>query len=156
MRKFWWIAVFVVVLDQLTKLAAVKFLTVSPIVVTSFFNLQLVYNTGAAFGFLNDASGWQNMLFVIIAIIVSLFIIAMAFRLGANDVQVMVALMLILGGAVGNLIDRVRLDYVIDFIDLHYQIWHWPAFNIADSAISIGAVLLVLDVFGLGFPKRHD
>jgi signal peptidase II len=80
----------------------------------------------------------------------------MAFRLGANDVQVMVALMLILGGAVGNLIDRVRLDYVIDFIDLHYQIWHWPAFNIADSAISVGAVLLVLDVFGLGFPKRHD
>ena len=125
MRKFWWIAVLVVVLDQLTKLAAVKFLTVSPIVVTSFFNLQLVYNTGAAFGFLNDASGWQNMLFVIIAIIVSLFIIAMAFRLGANDVQVMVALMLILGGAVGNLIDRVRLDYVIDFIDLHYQICGW-------------------------------
>ncbi len=155
MLKFWWIAILIVILDQATKLAAVKLLA-NPIAVTPFFNLMLVFNSGAAFGFLDGASGWQNMLFVIIAIVVSLFIIGMAFRLGANEVQVMVALMLILGGALGNLADRVRLGYVVDFLDLHYQIWHWPSFNIADTAISIGAVLLVLDAFGLGFPKRHN
>ncbi|GMQ90121.1 MAG: signal peptidase II [Gammaproteobacteria bacterium] len=155
MLKFWWIAILIVILDQATKLAAVK-LFANPIAMTPFFNLVLVFNSGAAFGFLDGASGWQNMLFVVIAIVVSLFIIGMAFRLGANEVQVRVALMLILGGALGNLADRVRLGYVVDFLDLHYQTWHWPSFNMADTAISIGAVLLVLDAFGLGFPKRHN
>lgn len=155
MVKFYSIAVLVVVLDQVSKLAAVKHLIRSPIEVMPFVNLSLVFNTGAAFGFLSDASGWQNMLFVIIAIVVSFVVIAMVRRLGTNDVQVLVGLMLVLGGAVGNLIDRLRLGYVVDFIDVYYQSWHWPAFNIADSAITIGAVLLVLDAIGLGLRKRY-
>lgn len=155
MLKFYWIAIVVIILDQVSKLAAVKYLLRNPIEVAPFLNLSLVFNSGAAFGFLSDASGWQNLLFVVIAIVVSFVIIAMVRRLGANDVQVLVGLMFILGGAMGNLIDRLRLGYVIDFIDVYYQSWHWPAFNVADSAITIGAVVLVLDAVGLGFSKRY-
>lgn len=154
MAKFWLIAIVVIVLDQVSKLAAVKYLIRHPIELTSFLNLALVFNQGAAFGLLSNASGWQNMLFVIIAIVVSLFIVTMVRRLGANDVQVLVGLMLILGGAVGNVIDRLRHGYVVDFIDVHYDHWHWPAFNMADSAITMGAILLVLDAIGLGWRKR--
>jgi signal peptidase II len=77
-------------------------------------------------------------------------------HVGVNDTQVLTGLMLILGGAAGNLIDRLRQGYVVDFIDFHYQNWHWPAFNVADSSITIGAVLLVLDAIGLGFSKRYQ
>lgn len=155
MLRFYWIALLVIVLDQASKLAAARYLLRHPIEVTPFLNLLLVFNSGAAFGFLSGASGWQNLLFVIIAIVVSFVIIAMVRRLGASDVQVLLGLMLILGGAVGNLIDRLHLGYVIDFIDVHYHSWHWPAFNVADSAITIGAVLLVLDAIGLGFRKHY-
>jgi signal peptidase II len=155
MLKFWLIAVIVAILDQLSKLAAVKYLLRGSVELAPFLNLALVYNTGAAFGFLSGASGWQNLLFVGIAIVVSLFIIAMVKHVGVNDTQVLAGLMLILGGAAGNLIDRLRQGYVVDFIDLHYQNWHWPAFNVADSSITIGAVLLVLDAIGLGFSKRY-
>ncbi|MDX1489611.1 MAG: signal peptidase II [Acidiferrobacterales bacterium] len=154
MLKFWLIAVVVVIADQFSKLAAVKYLLRGSIELTPFLNLHLVFNSGAAFGFLGGASGWQNLLFVGIAILVSFVIIMMAKRLGANDAQVLTGLMLILGGAIGNLIDRIRQGYVVDFIDFHYQDWHWPAFNLADSAITIGAVLLVLDALGIGFSKR--
>ncbi len=154
MFKFWLIAVVIVIADQLSKLAAVKHLLRGPIELTPFLNLYLVFNSGAAFGFLSGAGDWARLLFVGIAILVSFVIIMMVKRLGANDVQVLTGLMLILGGAIGNLIDRVRQGYVVDFIDFHYQDWHWPAFNIADSAITIGAVLLVLDALGIGFSKR--
>ena len=156
MLKFWLIAVIVAIADQLSKLAAVKYLVRSSVELTSFLNLSLVFNTGAAFGFLSGASGWQNLLFVGIAIVVSLFIIAMVKHVGVNDTQVLTGLMLILGGAAGNLIDRLRQGYVVDFIDFHYQNWHWPAFNVADSSITIGAILLVLDAIGLGFSKRYQ
>lgn len=155
MFKFYLIAILVIVADQASKWAAVKYLIRHPVEVAPFLNLWLVLNKGAAFGFLSGASGWQNLLFVIIAIVVSFVIIAMVRRLGAHDVQVLTGLMLVLGGAIGNLVDRVRQGYVVDFIDLHYQDWHWPAFNVADSAITIGAVLLVLDAIGLGFRKRY-
>ena len=155
MFKFWLIAVVVATADQLSKLAAVKYLLRGPIELAPFLNLSLVFNSGAAFGFLSSASGWQNLLFVGIAIVVSLFIIAMVKHVGVNDTQVLIGLMMILGGAVGNLVDRLRQGYVVDFIDFHYQDWHWPAFNIADSSITIGAVLLVLDAIGLGFSKRY-
>ncbi len=155
MLKYWLLAAAVVVLDQLSKFAAVARLMREPVEVTGFLNLSLVFNSGAAFGLLGDASGWQNLLFVMVAIVVSFIIIAMVRRLGANDVQVLAGLMLILGGAVGNLIDRLRLGYVVDFIDFHYGVWHWPAFNLADAAITVGAILLVLDAVGLGFRKRH-
>lgn len=156
MFKFWLIAVIVAIADQLSKLAAVKYLLRGPIELAPFFSLSLVFNSGAAFGFLSGASGWQNLLFVGIAIIVSFFIIFMVKHVGVNDTQVLTGLMLILGGAAGNLIDRLRQGYVVDFIDFHYQDWHWPAFNIADSSITIGAVLLVLDAIGLGFSKRYQ
>lgn len=155
MLKFWLIAVVVAIVDQLSKLAAVKYLLRGSVELAPFLNLSLVFNSGAAFGFLSGASGWQNMLFVGIAIVVSFFIIVMVKRLGVNDTQVLIGLMMILGGAAGNLIDRLRQGYVVDFIDFHYQNWHWPAFNIADSSITIGAVLLVLDAIGLGFSKRY-
>jgi len=155
MFKYLWIAVLVFVLDQATKFAAVKYLIHhAEVKVTPFLNLTLVFNTGAAFGFLSDASGWQNMLFVIIALIAVVVILLMVRRLGVNDTQVAVGLMLILGGAAGNLLDRLMNGYVIDFIDMYYGSWHWPAFNIADSAITVGAILLVLDALGLGFRKR--
>jgi signal peptidase II len=155
MFKLTWIAIVVFVLDQASKWAAVRHLTRHSIDLTSFFSLALAYNTGAAFGFLHTASGWQNLFFVAVAIIVSIVIISMLRRLGANDTQVAVALMLVLGGAAGNVVDRLRLGYVIDFIDVYYRTWHWPTFNLADSAITVGATLLILDAMGLGFRKRH-
>jgi signal peptidase II len=154
MFKLSWIAVCVFILDQASKLAAVRHLTHQTIEVMPFFNLALAYNSGAAFGFLHNAGGWQNMFFVVVAIVVSVMILSMIWRLGANDVQVAVALMLVLGGAAGNVTDRLRLSYVIDFIDVYYGSWHWPTFNIADSAITLGAILLVLDALGYGFSKR--
>jgi len=155
MFKLFWVGLLVYVADQLSKLAAVKYLTRHDIALTPFFNLALAYNTGAAFSFLSSASGWQNMFFVVVALVVSIVIILMIRRLGANDVQVAVALMMILGGAAGNVTDRLIRGYVIDFIDIYYRTWHWPTFNLADSAISVGAVLLLLDTLGLGFRKRH-
>ncbi len=155
MLKLSWISVLVVVLDQVTKKLAVAYLAGHPAVeVTPFFDLVLVYNTGAAFGFLSDASGWQNAFFILVALVVSVVILVMVRRLAAHETLIAVALLLILGGAAGNLVDRLLYGYVTDFIDLYYGSWHWPAFNIADSAISIGAVLLVLDALGLRFGRR--
>ncbi len=114
-----------------------------------FFDLVVVHNTGAAFGFLSQAGGWQNVFFVAVAIVISTVILVMTYRLGAKDRLLAVALMLVLGGALGNLVDRLRFGYVVDFLDVYYQAWHWPAFNVADSAITIGALLLILDAFGV-------
>jgi len=144
-----WIAVLVVILDQVTKLLAVEHLAGSPIAVIPMFNLALAFNFGAAFSFLATAGGWQHYFFVAIAMIVSVVILVMAYRLPRREGQVAVALMLVLGGAIGNVIDRIRLGYVVDFLDFYFKHWHFPTFNIADSAISIGAVLLILDSFGL-------
>ncbi len=151
MLRWLWLSVAVVILDQVTKWLAVKTLFGQPpvVVIPGFFDLTLVYNTGAAFGFLRDAGGWQNAFFISVAVIVSLFLISMMRRLNAGEVQSAVAFALILGGAIGNVIDRVSQGFVVDFIHWFYRDWHWPAFNIADSAITIGAVLLVLDVFGI-------
>ncbi len=156
MFKLSWIAVLVFILDQASKWTAVQHLTRQSMELTPFLNLALTYNSGAAFGFLHDASGWQNLFFVGVAIVVSIVILSMLWRLGANDVQVAVALMLVLGGAAGNVVDRLRLTYVVDFIDVYYRTWHWPTFNVADSAITLGAILLILDAMGLGFRKRHS
>jgi len=141
-----WIAVTVVVLDQLTKFAATDYLSQhGEIHLAPFLNLVLVRNTGAAFGFLSSAGGWQNVFFIIVALAASIFILWMYRRLSAQDRILATGLMLILGGALGNLIDRLIHGYVIDFIDIYYGTWHWPAFNVADSAITVGAVLLVVD-----------
>ncbi len=147
-----WIAVstVVVVCDQASKWIAVKSLLGSPpvVVIPGFFDFSLVYNTGAAFGFLNEASGWQNLFFVLVAAVVSIVILRMLYRLDRTETQNALAFALILGGAVGNVIDRIRLGYVIDFIHWFYGAWHWPHFNIADSAITVGVALLILDAFG--------
>jgi signal peptidase II len=154
MFRFLWITVAVCIADQATKYFAVKYLMRSEMALTPFLNLALAFNTGAAFSFLSDAGGWQNLFFVGVAIVVSIVILFMVRRLGANDTQVAVALMLVLGGAAGNVIDRVRFGYVVDFIDVYYRSWHWPTFNVADSAITIGAVLLVMDALGFTFRRR--
>lgn len=150
MLRFLWLAVVVFILDQATKWLAVAYIGPRGIVnVLPFFDLVLVHNTGAAFGFLSQAGGWQNIFFVAVAIVISSVILVMTYRLGAKDRLLAVALMLVLGGALGNLVDRLRLGYVIDFLDVYYGAWHWPAFNVADSAITIGALLLILDAFGV-------
>jgi len=155
MMRWLWIPVVVAIVDQITKLLALQHLKGGDIALTPFLNLALAFNTGAAFSFLANAGGWQNLFFVGVAIVVSFVILAMARRLGASDSQVMIGLMLVLGGAIGNVIDRVRFGYVIDFIDVYYRSWHWPTFNVADSAITVGAVLLVLDALGIAYGRRR-
>lgn len=151
MLHWLWLSAAIIVVDQATKWWAVKALFGKPpvVVIPGFFDLTLVYNTGAAFGFLRNAGGWQNTFFVVVAVIVSMFLASMLRRLNNRDLQSAVAFALVLGGAVGNVIDRLRRGYVVDFVHWYYDDWHWPAFNIADSAITIGAVLLVLDMFGV-------
>ncbi|HEC13244.1 MAG TPA: lipoprotein signal peptidase [Acidiferrobacteraceae bacterium] len=157
MLKLTWIAVVVLILDQTTKYIAVSaLLGQPPMEIAPFFNFSLVYNTGAAFGFLNSASGWQNIFFVSVAIVVSVFILIYLKRLSRADIQVAIALLLVLGGALGNVTDRLMLGHVVDFVDLHYAGWHWPAFNVADSAIFIGAALLILDAFGIRWGGAGD
>ena len=153
MFRLLWIVAVVGIADQVTKYFALLHLRGADIAVAPFLKFSLAFNTGAAFSFLSDAGGWQNLFFVVVAFVVSVVILGMIRRLGTNDTQVAVALMLVLGGAAGNVIDRVRFGYVVDFIDGYYRAWHWPTFNIADSAITIGAVLLVLDALGINW--RH-
>ena len=153
-RRVWWIAVLVCVADQASKYLALQSLTTGDLPLAPFLRFALAFNTGAAFSFLADAGGWQNLFFVGIAVVVSSIIVVMTYRLTAKELQLAIALMLVLGGAIGNVIDRVRYGYVVDFIDVYYRAWHWPTFNIADSAISIGAVLLILDAFGINLFRR--
>lgn len=148
------LAAVVFVLDQATKYAALKHLAHSEIAVAPFLNLILTYNTGAAFGFLNNAGGWQNTFFIIVAVVVSAMLVYMLRQLRSDQRMVAVALMLVLGGALGNLLDRIRFGYVVDFIDFYYGSWHWYTFNIADTAITIGAFILVLDALGLAARKK--
>jgi signal peptidase II len=145
MHKWLGLAAAVLILDQLTKQAITHSLSLHEMVeVTPFFNLVLVYNRGAAFSFLSDAAGWQRELFIAIALAASIWI-AWLLRKYAAQTMFCVALSLILGGAVGNVIDRLLYGAVVDFLDFHALGYHWPAFNVADSAISCGAVLLIWD-----------
>jgi len=142
-----WVALasLIVLVDQLTKLAiehTFDYGDVEP--VTSFFNLVLTYNKGAAFSFLASASGWQKHFLTAVGIGASLFILYLLARHGGQKLFAL-ALTMILGGAIGNVIDRLAYGHVIDFLDFHVGGWHWPAFNVADSAIVGGAILLVVD-----------
>lgn len=144
--RWLWLALAVVVLDQGSKLLVQALLAVhEPVAVLPSLNLFLTYNTGAAFSFLRDAGGWQRWLFVALAVAVSVFILLWLRRVPPENRWLAAALALVLGGAIGNLIDRLsRPDGgVVDFIDVYYGSWHWPAFNLADSAISVGAVMLL-------------
>lgn len=141
-----WLAILVIVLDQATKYLAMQHLSLyEPKKITDFFNLILAFNTGAAFSFLGNAGGWQRWLFLGISFIVSIGIIVYLPRSNPNKILLNLGLALILGGAIGNLIDRFALGYVIDFLDFYIGDYHWPAFNIADSAITMGAIAIIID-----------
>ncbi len=141
------LSAIVIVVDQLTKRwVTATFQFGDSVTITSFFNLVLAYNTGAAFSLLADAGGWQRMFFIAIAVIASVVIIYFL-RKPQNHRVMNMALALILGGAIGNVIDRVRLGHVVDFIQVHAAGYYWPAFNVADSAITLGAALLIWDGF---------
>jgi len=142
-----WLGLAVVVLlaDQFTKILILGHYQLGDsTMVTSFFNVVRVHNAGAAFSFLSDASGWQRWLFIGIGAVAMVLIVWM---LRSNPTQRLfsAALTLILGGAMGNVLDRLLYGYVVDFIDVHWAGWHFPAFNVADSAISVGATVLILD-----------
>lgn len=141
------LSALVIALDQLTKSwVTAEFELGDSVTITSFFNLVLAYNTGAAFSFLADAGGWQRIFFVVIAVVASAVIVYLL-RKPQNHTLLNSALALILGGAIGNVIDRIRLGHVVDFIQVHGGGYYFPAFNIADSAITIGAALLIWDSF---------
>ena len=143
-----WITLIVIALDQVTKYFASENLVYHrPVNIFPSFNFTLAHNKGAAFSFLDDASGWQRWFFTVIALGVSVMIIVWLKKLNERERWLAIALSLVLGGALGNVWDRMLLGYVVDFIDVYYGAWHWPAFNIADSAISIGAVMLIIEAF---------
>lgn len=139
-----WLSALVVILDQLSKFFAERLLVLyAPVPVLPFFNFTLAYNPGAAFSFLSQAGGWQRWFFIVLALIISTILIVWLRRLEGERLTAL-SLSLILGGAIGNVIDRLWHGHVIDFIDLHYAGYHWPVFNLADSAITVGALLLIL------------
>ncbi len=144
-----WLSFVIVIADFLTKLWALsKLQYMQPVeVIPGFWNWTLVHNTGAAFSFLADAGGWQKWFFSLLAIIISVVCVFMLKKTACNDWRTALPLALIIGGALGNLIDRVRFGYVIDFVHWYWNNFHWPVFNLADSAISIAAVLLIVFSF---------
>jgi signal peptidase II len=144
------LALVVIVLDHLTKWLATHMLDYAqPVVLLPVLDLTLLHNRGAAFSFLSDAGGWQRWFFAAIALGVSGWIAWWLRTLPAGKAWLAMALALILGGALGNLIDRVLLGYVVDFISVHWGPHYFPAFNIADSAITVGAVMMVIDTLFL-------
>ena len=152
------LSALVIVLDQLTKWVAVSELQLYQQVpiIDDLFSFTLAYNTGAAFSFLADASGWQRWLFAVIAVVVSIVLCVWLARLDRSKKLEAIALALILGGAIGNLYDRVIHGKVTDFILVHgQQSWFFPAFNIADSAITVGAALLLFDMFFGRKPEQN-
>ena len=139
------VSVAVIAADLATKAWVSRALGYGDVVeITSFFNLVLTHNTGAAFSFLAGAGGWQRWFFSVLAIVISVALVVMLRRPQRNRV-VPLALALVLGGALGNLWDRLVLGHVVDFLQLHAGGYYWPAFNVADSAISVGVVLIVWD-----------
>jgi signal peptidase II len=149
------LALLVLLLDQATKVWAEAALGYGqPVVLLPFLNLTLVYNLGAAFSFLADAGGWQRSFFIVLSSAVSLVLVVWIWRLPPGARLLGGALALVLGGAVGNLVDRLAYGHVIDFIDLHAGGWHWPAFNVADSAITCGVLLLLFDGLRGGHDRR--
>lgn len=157
MLKWLWLSLLAVILDQGSKLAIASSMQLyQSISIMPFFNLTYVHNTGAAFSFLSEAGGWQRWFFAGLALVISGVIAVWLARLKQHETLLAVALSLVLGGAMGNLIDRLVYGYVIDFLDVYYQTWHWPAFNVADSAITLGVMLMLAESFGLGGSKKQD
>lgn len=139
------LSLFIVALDQASKYWVLENLQFQrPLVLNSFFNLNLNFNQGAAFSLLSNAGGWQIHLFQAISIFVSVILLIWLLTLKNNQKIKALALSLIMGGAIGNLIDRVRLNYVVDFFDFHINTWHFATFNVADAAVCVGAFFLIL------------
>lgn len=140
-----WLSVFVIILDQFTKYIVVRHLSFGePYVLLPFFNFNLNFNPGAAFSFLSQSSGWQIYLFSLISLVVIIFLLFWLAGIKRSNYLMAAGICLIIGGAVGNLIDRIRFKFVIDFLDFHIKTWHFDTFNVADSAICIGAFLIIL------------
>ena len=145
-KKWAWITLLAIALDQISKLLADNLLQYArPLEIIPMFNFTLLYNKGAAFSFLASQGGWQRWFFLILTSIVSLFIFLWLRKLKSHQTMQYTALALVLGGAIGNLIDRSIYGHVIDFLDIYYQQHNCPAFNIADSVITVGAFLLIYD-----------
>jgi signal peptidase II len=145
MLKWLGLAFLVIIADHITKFWVSSTLEYQEAVpVLPIFSLVLVHNTGAAFSFLADAGGWQRWFFIAVGVVATVIIVRLLKR-HAHETRLAFALALVLGGALGNVIDRAVLGYVVDFLYFHYQEFAWPAFNVADSAITVGAVLLIWD-----------
>ena len=154
-KTYLFLALFVLIADQVSKWWAQMSLPMAQAIkVTDFLNWFLIYNPGAAFSFLSQAGGWQRWFFTIIGIVAAAVIIWLLQK-NTQDRPFCIALALILGGAIGNVLDRLLYGAVVDFIDVHYQGWHWPAFNLADSAISIGATLIVINEIRRALQQRN-
>ena len=157
MLRWLWLSAVVVLLDQVTKFWIVatfeeyEVMTILPV-----FNLTLVYNPGAAFSFLSDAGGWQRWFLITVAVVVTLVMLVWLKRLKPEERLTGFGLVFVIGGAIGNLIDRIWLGKVVDFIQWHWQGWYWPSFNLADSAITLGVILLLLDGLFAGRAKGGE
>jgi signal peptidase II len=148
-KKYFWIGIVVLtfIFDQLAKTIILgRFIPEESVSILPFLNLYLTFNFGAAFGFLNQADGWQGCLFSIIAILVSLFLIIWQLKIPITNLWLKTSLALILGGTLGNLCDRICYHMVIDFIDFYFRNWHYPTFNLADAAICTGAFMLTKNI----------
>jgi len=155
MKRYFVMALIVVLLDQLTKLWVLNsFETFEIVTVLPVFNLTLVFNEGAAFSFLADAGGWQRYIFVSISAVMSIVFVIWLSRVKSHELWLATGLAFLLGGAVGNLIDRVWLGKVIDFLQWHWHDAYFPAFNLADAAITLGVILLLIDSFKTSSEKR--
>lgn len=157
MLKWLWVSSVAIILDQASKLIIQHSMQLyESIPLMPYFNLTYVHNTGAAFSFLSEAGGWQRWFFAALALVISAVLSVWLMRLQKHETLLALALSLVLGGAIGNLIDRLAYGYVIDFLDVYYNNWHWPAFNIADSAITVGVGLMLAESFGLGKSKQAN
>jgi len=174
MLRWLWVSFAIIGLDLLTKQWAVSNLAVyQSLPLFPYFDLTLMFNPGAAFSFLSDQGGWQRWFFIVVSALVTTGLVVWLLKLDTDERLTAIALSLIIGGAMGNLIDRVYYGYVIDFIDLYYVAdgclpffgsrvtadisqCHWPAFNIADSAISTGVVLMLFDAFVRGDKNQSE
>lgn len=155
--KWLWLSVVVIALDQLSKYWAEHILGWNNVIpILPVFDFSLVHNTGAAFGFLSQYGGWQHVFFVVLAVVVSIGLVIAMTRLKTQERHLSVAYSLVLAGALGNAIDRMIYQYVVDFIHWFYQDWHYPHFNIADMAIFMGAALLIAEAFGKPFLNTNE
>jgi len=143
--RWLWLSFVIIVLDQWTKFLVVKHLSLnSPYAVMPYLNFRLAFNRGSAFSFLSFASGWQIWLLVGVAVIICILILIWLNRIPRRAYWLAISLALIFGGAFGNIIDRLRYGYVVDFVDVYIKNWHYPTFNLADSAICVGVVMLII------------